>query len=224
MPRKSIVIAWIAVSALFAAVLAIAFLRWELANQAQRLQQVLAENRRLQERLRDASITARQGGDSPTPSNLDCPIERVQCPEPVEVVVTPGGRRLTSSREREEFVRAHLAERLDKAFFDGQLEEDQRHAALDLLMTIRALRISGQSPEELRLAQQELIDLTGMGVGELLETIEVSASSSKRPEQAVPIEEGELRKRFPDETSRRLGIAEPGVVERNRDGAWEVDD
>jgi len=74
------------------------------------------------------------------------------------------------------------------------------------------------------LAQQELIDLTGMGVGELLETIEVSASSSKRPEQAAPIEEGELRKRFPDETSRRLGIAEPGVVERNRDGAWEVDD
>lgn len=186
-------------------------LRSELKAQERELENALAANRELSEQLRVC-------GDHSSPASCDCPAP-VACPEVSPLVVTLKGDEL-GPEEREAYVRAHLEERLTQAFLAGQLSEDQRHGALMLLMRIRSLRASGASGDEFVRAQQELVDLTGMGVGELLEELELSASRSHRPDAVPPIREGELRKRFADETSRRLGIAEPGSVERYEDGVW----
>ncbi|HEB88132.1 MAG TPA: hypothetical protein ENI85_01035 [Deltaproteobacteria bacterium] len=223
MPSKSIVVALVIALASIAGVTMIVRLRFEIERGRQRLEEAISLNRRLSERL--ALLEAGPGKNPPGARGdvLECPTLPAECPDPVEVILTPEGRRLTGPGEREAWVRSRLAERLERARLEGRLAEDQSRGALDLLMRFRELRSSGGSPEALHRTQEELIDLTGMGVGELLETLEDSEKRARRPGEIVPIAEGEERKRFLDETARRLGITQPGSVERLRDGEWRVD-
>ncbi len=187
-----------------------------LAARARDLERTLLEGELLAQQLalcREASAAA--GGDS-----CAC-AAAVPCPG--EIVLTPGGGRLESPAERSAWLRSQLDRRLEEAWLEGEIGDAERHRAIDLLMQIRELRRSGGAGgSEVIRAQEEFIDLTGVGVGEFLERLDPSVRRSRRPEEALVVQEGETRKRFQDEVSRRLGIVEPGSVERLRDGEWQT--
>ncbi len=172
------------------------------------------------------------------PSPLDAPPEAAPVPTPESTLRerAAGGalRRPPPASPlgedaREAFVRALLAQQVAESFPDERMDEATREQVVEILTRVRALRsvpaeADGASPEELadalRDAELDLIELTGMGVGELLVELEGPERRVLRPHEAHGVDEGELRKRFADELSRRLGVTEPGSVEVYEDGEW----
>jgi len=140
-----------------------------------------------------------------------------------------------SDEQRQAAVRAYLERRVAAADPDGEMDDATRRTALELLTRIRALRsrtrAAGEERDEhaqaadLSQAEDEFTRVTGEGVGEFLARIaEPAPARPRRPGEEPPLLEGAERKRFADEVSRLLGVAEPGSVEVLQRGAWRDED
>jgi hypothetical protein len=190
------------------------------------LERALSQQRSIAQALRECEATrgtaAGPSRAQPAPDEAcDC-AAAPECPDAVELLVTPEGSLLKSPEEREAYVRAHLERRIAAAFPEESMDERTREEAVELLVRIRALRAqrggaetSGRGrPDALGDAEGEFIDLTGMGVGEFLAQINAREAARSPGSQAAerPLE-GEEVKRFADEADRLLGISEPGSVE-----------
>ncbi len=200
-----------------------------------RLERELASERALNVELRHqlnvrlAELATCTSGDGDGECRCEPP---AQCGAATPVAAAPNGTRLESSEQRSAYVREHLEEKLATAFEPGDMDEATRAEVLDLLLEIRELHAEGEgaplddpavsaSRDALVGAQERLTELTGLGVGELLRTLDAgSPGRSLRPEEGGAELEGEERKRFADEASRMLGVTQPGSVEVLRDGEW----
>ena len=169
------------------------------------------------EATRGDAAEASRAGSLPEDA-CDC-ANAPECPEPIELVVTPEGNLLKSPEEREAYVRAHLERRIAAAFPDEEMDERTREEAVALLVRIRALRGGTAAaepgrPDALGDAEEAFIELTGMGVGEFL-----ARAHTRQPvrdpgsEQAARLLQEAPAKRFASELDRMLGIAEPGAAE-----------
>jgi len=159
------------------------------------------------------------------------------CADTDASVDAPSGRRFRSAHE----LQAWASERLDSriaAVFPEQgpdgMQAEQRQAVVRLLMEFRELRqaeiAQGDSAstdtalrDELFHKQGQFNEMTGMGIAEFLNAIDVSepAVASDVMVASEPAA-GDERKRFADETARLLGISEPGSHEVLDDqGRWQ---
>lgn len=152
-------------------------------------------------------------------------------------VIAPDGRNLQSGQELEDWARQRLDRQIAAAFPEQHADgmgKEERQEVVRLLMEFRELRqaqiAQGESGaadpslrDELFHKQGQFSQLTGMGIGEFLTAI---AASEPRVATDIlvanPPGAGEERKRFADETARRLGITEPGSREVLDDqGRWQ---
>jgi hypothetical protein len=232
MPRSSLIFAAIAGCALvYAAYVHVdsgARLS-EVSEARASIDRALARERVLADGLRDCQ--ARLAADAACEESVAC-----DCSEPAgdlaDALVAPDGQRLASPEDRDAYLREYLQRRIDRTFPDEAMDEWQRRRIVDVMVRIRALveaRARGDDPDqtdetlrdELDGLQEELRDLSGMGPAELLDAAGArEAPRALRPHEAEAIPEGEERKRFADEISRRLGVARPGAREVFEAGEW----
>ncbi len=197
--------------------------------------------KRLEARGLEARLARREGADpagAPAPQTASVAPEAPRAdpakgaPEPPAVLDEAPSEPNPDNAPREALVRALFEKRVSEAFPDERMDAGTREAVVDLLMRIRSLRalrrghgLADDTPPEiadaLYQAQLDLADLTGLGVGELLEAIQAPEERrAVRPHEARGVDEGEVRKRFADEMARRLGVTEPGQTEVYEDGKW----
>jgi len=190
---------------------------------------------RVERAVRDALEGVAAPGSASPATDCDCPAP--DCPG--EAALEPA-RAEPDTWADDERVRAHLARRIAAVDPDGEMDEATRRTAVDLLAQLRALRAKapetgGEEGEgedaaryadslresERRRVEEEFADLTGESVGEFLARIaEPSPERARRPGEAEPLLDGAARKRFADEVTRMLGVAEPGSVEVLEGGEW----
>jgi hypothetical protein len=232
-------LAAVAIAVTLFAVHRVRTLESRLAARELALEQALTEQRALgailedcQERSRAVDSQGSAPGQGPAHDVAAGRPELERCPKIREVLIAPDGTRLQTPEQRDAYFREYLEARMAKAFPDDAMDETTRSAVVDLLARIRELRskqggrglgksAASEQTDALYELQLEFEDVTGMGVGEFLESIEPRESPRVlRPEQATGVTEGEVRKRFADEISRQLGITESGSVEVYEDGTW----
>ena len=154
------------------------------------------------------------------------------CPDPAPCAGDADVDAAAPAEERADRVRALLEKKVSAAFSDEEMDAQTRARAVDLLVRVRELRSAAKAggldddtpPEvrdELQEAQVEFMELTGLGVAEFLSMLERDSNAARRPEEALPLQEGEERKRFADESDVELGVVEPGSVEVLEDGEWK---
>jgi len=227
-------VAWILAAGLLCLLVVDRGLRSRLAESRSQLEEVRRERDAASAQL--GRCEAQQAALGPDRSACECP--EMACPDwPESPGASPAatGRELADASEaRTQRTRELFDRKLEAAYGSegalGRLDAPTRRAVVDRLMEIRSLRSRSVDPEldpvgaersavALHDAEQSVFELTGLGVGELLHELERRPGPREPPPEGF--EEGAVRKRFADEISRQLGIAEPGTVEVLEGDDWK---